>query len=233
MLLKFEIDSTSRKDVVEAGELIQYLKSTFVEINKVVENVAKERNLDPNILAQGLQAAVSSKVEESIPSDVNEAPQPPVGQPQGVELDSEGLPWDHRIHASSKKKLAKTGAWKLMRGVDQSLVDSVKTELRAVMNVPAPQPEAVAPVAPPVPKPQVIPPAPQPEAVAPVAPPAHSPSFEPAKTVTFPEFMTAVTEAGLDESEITEACNSHGVESLYLLAARPDLITPVYNELFS
>ena len=46
------------------------------------------------------------------------------------ELDSEGLPWDERIGSSSKAILAKTGAWKLKRGVNPKLVEQVKAELR-------------------------------------------------------------------------------------------------------
>ena len=39
-----------------------------------------------------------------------------------ADLDSEGLPWDPRIHPSSKLKLAKTGAWKLVRKMDPDFV---------------------------------------------------------------------------------------------------------------
>lgn len=72
----------------------------------------------------------------------------------GVELDSEGLPWDARIHASSKAKLAKTETWKLARGMSNNpLVDTVKTELRAAMAIPAPETTNTsdAPLAPPAP----------------------------------------------------------------------------------
>ena len=36
----------------------------------------------------------------------------------GIELDAEGIPWDVRIHASSKQKLVKGNTWKLKRGVE-------------------------------------------------------------------------------------------------------------------
>ena len=238
MLLKFEIETSNKQDVEDALNVIHSLKVEKKPIDKKIEEVAKEKNLNPEILAQGLKAALT---QTSPTSDVNEVPTPPVQtpvalaapQPQGVELDSEGLPWDHRIHSSSKKKLAKTGAWKLARGVDANLVEQVKAELSDVMSiptvtenntpleyktvdVPVPQPEPQAIVTPP-----------------PAAPAAPTPQPEPVTdNVTFPEFMTAVTEAGLDESEVIKACNVHGLDSVYLLAARPDLVTPVYNELF-
>lgn len=48
----------------------------------------------------------------------------------GAELDSEGIPWDGRIHSSSKNKMKNTGVWKVARGADENLVYKVKAELR-------------------------------------------------------------------------------------------------------
>ena len=44
------------------------------------------------------------------------------------ELDSAGIPWDPRIHSSKKTRLAKTGRWKRMRGVDTALADSIEAD---------------------------------------------------------------------------------------------------------
>ncbi len=55
------------------------------------------------------------------------------------EVDSSGMPWDARIHSSSRQKLAKGGGWKLRRGVDPAIVAAVEAELRG---------SVVAPVAP-------------------------------------------------------------------------------------
>lgn len=73
------------------------------------------------------------------------------------ELDSAGLPWDARIHSSSKEKLVKDSTWKLKRGVDQNLVAQVQAEHRA-----AGFGAAAAPVTPP------------PVNTAPVVPPANN-----------------------------------------------------------
>ncbi|MCK5127600.1 MAG: hypothetical protein KAR42_15190 [candidate division Zixibacteria bacterium] len=43
-------------------------------------------------------------------------------------VDSKGRPWDARIHSGSKKKLQKTGEWKLKRGVDTALVTQIFSE---------------------------------------------------------------------------------------------------------
>lgn len=88
------------------------------------------------------------------------APAAPMSRAGGVETDSEGLPWDPRIHSGGKKKNAGDGKWTAKRGInDPALVERVKAELRAVMAAPggastpvlgqtAPMPQTVA--APPV-----------------------------------------------------------------------------------
>lgn len=144
------------------------------------------------------------------------APAPAAPPPAGVALDTEGLPWDARIHAATKTKVA-NGSWKKKKGTDPALVASVTAELRAVMGLPAPAP-AAAPVPPagpltgtsyPFPVPPVAPvaatpvapappggnawplngsPAPAPvAAAAPVAPPA--PPATPAAITTFAQLM--------------------------------------------
>lgn len=78
-----------------------------------------------------------------------------------VDLDAEGIPWDARIHASTKVKTQKN-VWKARKGLnDDTLVNRVKAELRAqVAQSAAPLPVTppaaslpVAPVAPSVPMP--------------------------------------------------------------------------------
>lgn len=53
----------------------------------------------------------------------------------GVELDSAGLPWDARIHASTKTKKA-DGTWTQRRGVDKQDVAAIEAQLRNVMSLP-------------------------------------------------------------------------------------------------
>jgi len=64
-------------------------------------------------------------------------PTPPVVTPptiiSGVKLDGEGLPWDGRIHASTKTMRVSDNTWKLLKGVDKALIEKVKGELRVAM----------------------------------------------------------------------------------------------------
>lgn len=48
-------------------------------------------------------------------------------------LDANGLPWDDRIHSSSRARNA-DGSWRMKRGVQEHLVKEVEHELRALTN---------------------------------------------------------------------------------------------------
>lgn len=90
--------------------------------------------------------------------------------------DKNGLPWDERIHASSRALVA-DGSWRAKRGVDAGLVAQVEAELKALMAIPSPfgqlsdnGPLPVVIPAPPVEAPAyVIPPPPSPSVVIPQA----------------------------------------------------------------
>ena len=60
-------------------------------------------------------------------------PRAPVGAP-GIDVDSYGIPWDARIHAASRAKVA-SGAWRLKRQLDTDTVLSVESELRRTMGL--------------------------------------------------------------------------------------------------
>lgn len=93
------------------------------------------------------------------------------------ETDSSGLPWDARIHASTKT-VNKDGTWKKRKGVQQVDVDAVEAELRAANAPTAPVPTAPFPpvdgriIVPTQPAPAFNPPMPP----APVATPAPVPT---------------------------------------------------------
>jgi outer membrane biosynthesis protein TonB len=135
-------------------------------------------------------------------------------------LDAEGLPWDQRIHASSKTRNA-DGTWRQRRGVDPSLVEHVRAELKQTMSAPAPAapPPPVAPVAPPPPVAPVAPPPP----VAPVAPPPPPLQVD--------NYMSLLTRLSADKAsgvvtnvQIDTALEQLGVPTLAALIARPDLV---------
>ena len=83
-----------------------------------------------------------------------------------VELDKNGIPWDERIHAGTKRKNA-DGTWSLKKGVDKELAAQIIAEYQ----VAAPTTTTV-PAAPSAPAKPGVPPAPPAAPAKPGVPPA-------------------------------------------------------------
>ena len=84
------------------------------------------------LIKMGKMLLTMSESMEPVPTTMA----PPVAPLAPAELDESGLPWDKRIHASTKTK-KKDGCWKAKKGVDPGLVVDIETTLRG--NSPAPQ----------------------------------------------------------------------------------------------
>lgn len=66
------------------------------------------------------------------PSAASAVPSPPPAAATpapAAAVDAKGLPWDERIHASSRAKIA-DGSWRMKRGVQSHVVEAVEAELR-------------------------------------------------------------------------------------------------------
>lgn len=137
----------------------------------------------------------------------------PTAVPGTVERDSTGLPWDARIHASTKTKVA-SGAWTAKRNVDPAFKAQVEADLRGL-----PAPAAAAPAVP------VAPPA------APLAPaPVDMPQAPAART--FAQYMAEI--GGMFSARPVDAHNAmtaalapHGMQHVGQLAGKPELIDAV------
>ena len=64
-----------------------------------------------------------------------------------VELDKNGIPWDERIHAGTKRKNA-DGTWSLKKGVDKELAAQIIAEYQSAPAAPATTTVPAAPAAP-------------------------------------------------------------------------------------
>lgn len=161
-------------------------------------------------------------------------------QAPGIEVDSAGMPWDHRIHASSRAKVA-DGTWRQRRNLDPNVLAQVQAEMLQVMGLPAPvvsaasQQEIVIPTAPTTPLEaleqavEVIPPPPPPPPFAPsvvvpaapvaIAPPPPSTpagvatTASPSNPVTFPQLVTRITKM-LAAKELTQGDIAGACQSL-------------------
>lgn len=126
------------------------------------------------------------------------------------ELDADGIPWDERIHASTKTK-TQQGVWTKKRKVDEVLYGQVHAELQeqyaslasgTAAATSAPPPPAASPAPegnaapPPPPTTQAAPPPPTPAASAPTAPappPVAGASAAPSgQFAGFPDFVNAI-----------------------------------------
>ena len=159
--------------------------------------------------------------------------------PVATNSDVHGLPWDERIHASSRAKTA-DGSWRQKRGVDTTLVTAVEAELKTLMGLPAPV--TTVPLPPPPAEPAVSegsitssPVASAPTvAAAPPPPPAPFVPAPPPATdnkIAFIDLLTftsaAVTAKKLTQDELLGLVMSAGVPSIPLLANRLDLIPQI------
>lgn len=152
------------------------------------------------------------------------APLPPPAAPaatlptaatvQNAALDAKGLPWDGRIHASTRTH-NKDGTWRQKRDLPETLLLQVEGELKAGQAARAP----VAPAA--------VPSVPAPPATA--APsPAESPAPASAPIETFGQLMARLAPLTMGNPEnagkLNEALAAFGLQSLASLAGRADLL---------
>jgi hypothetical protein len=82
---------------------------------------------------------------------------------EATELDASGLPWDERIHSSSKEK-NKDGTWRSRRNLDEATKKKIEKQLRATTTAPAADvatnTAAIPPAPAATPAPPALPPAP-------------------------------------------------------------------------
>lgn len=165
------------------------------------------------------------------------APSFPVPSPKKTDLalDSEGIPWDERIHSAQKTILA-DGTWRRRRGTPDGVFRQVTAELRNRMgslikesvtttpNLPEPQVLKVPPPPPPPPSDYVTPAQPlaKPEVVG-----------EPQER-SFDELMSLITDIVTDEllnqEEVESILKSFEMEELSdLKEADPTRVAEVYQ----
>ena len=204
----------------------------------------------PNVVPDTADAETLPTVPEVIPDIFGKASAPSVPVvpsvaevpdaatlASGVDLDAQGLPWDARIHAATKSKVA-DGSWRALRGVDPAIVPVVEAELRALMAVPVPHivssttqadeellngvHAASAPH-------EKIPAPPVPD--VPEAPSTLNNSSNTPDAMPFPEFvqwmMATIKSGALTMAQANEAIVSVGLKGLPELTVRKDLVPAV------
>lgn len=126
-----------------------------------------------------------------------------------ITLDSDGVPWDARIH-SGGKTLTQAGVWRARVGVGKDVVAAVKAELRAALAAGSP---AAVPLAPPAPA--IPPPPPATGSVPPAAPPPATPESAEGASSTIPAATSGTTGVPLPPdaaaAALVAAANKTGV----------------------
>lgn len=152
-------------------------------------------------------------------------------------LDSAGMPWDERIHASSRATVA-DGTWKLKRGVDPELVAQVRGENHPAAPTEAERlqteqerdvPDAAkvgfgAGVA--VPPPPTAPAMDWPSDILGAIPEGKTP-FQ----VFMTWAMTKISDKTLTQPRLLEVINSHGIAQLPVLNQQPEKIPAIVRDL--
>lgn len=159
-------------------------------------------------------------------------PSPPAAVPS---VDKSGLPWDERIHASSRSFTA-DGYWRKKRGVSDGLVTEVETQLRSLMALPSPpasgatQPTQATvssvPI-PPAPIAQTTVPAPPAASAAPSVATVPTGDGKSAYVQLISKASAAIVAKQITQEQVNAAVNAAGVPSLPLLANRLDLVPQV------
>lgn len=159
--------------------------------------------------------------------EVSPPPPPPVVT--DTKLDVAGLPWDARIHATTKTMTA-NGKWKYKKGVDPELVAEVEAQWKAVAALPtpgAPSPQLpLAPVAAPTPLATTT------AVPATVTNATTSPSDDGPPT-TFAQYIVRTArmqaQGKITLEQINAALGTIGLPSANMLAARVDLIPAAWE----
>ena len=146
-------------------------------------------------------------------------PQAPVPPPPlaPADTDTAGLPWDERIHSSSKAVNKADGRWRQKRETGPARVLQIEAELRAVMGLPTPG--------------AAVPPPPPASSVFGLAATMGPTPTTPASFGDLMLWMAPHMPHKLTPEAMLAALVSQGVPDLNTLIHRPDLVPVVYAAL--
>lgn len=214
----------SEEMVKKAYDILQEARAE-TEIARVTESTALEIQQGGRAFRPAVPESFSpdpDSLDMSAGAQVAPAIIPPPPSAGPVQLDAAGLPWDERIHSSSKALVA-GGVWRQRRNLDKSILASVEAELRLVYPAPASLTVGTPPV-PVAPIEAIIPP-----------PPANVP-LPPSVPHSFTELMPLITEGvakgTLTAESVAAACVAAGVENLPALSGAPLAVPVVFGILF-
>lgn len=144
------------------------LEQLLARLDTLNARLDKLENGQPTAVGESTTIGERTNVVGTVEQTTTELPG------EGVELDKNGIPWDERIHAGTKRKNA-DGTWSLKKGVDKELAAQIIAEYQSAgggVEAPAAPSKPSAPAAPSAPTPPSPPSAPsKPSSPVPPAPP--------------------------------------------------------------
>ena len=135
-MYKFEISADSPAELRE--KMREFADEILIDENRVVPQYADEpmdTNLPnvPSATASFPTApnALHAPTSQPVAPTPDQGPRIPTAR---IGLDSRNIPWDERVHASTKEITA-DGSWRKSRGVSKELVKQIEEELKAETTV--------------------------------------------------------------------------------------------------
>ena len=211
----------------KAADMLTGLADDCALLSKKIVSISDFKEGEVAVVPAEVSPVAVAEVETPAAAEAAPAPVPVYVMPgaeaeeglEGEGLDDAGLPWDVRINASTKTTLAKTGAWKLKRGVDPAFVEQIKAELRAAQ-------EAATVEAPVVTETPVVT---EPAVVEVPAPPVVVQTAAP--VVTFESICQKITARAnaqlLKTTDVPTVLAPHGLTNIGELATRGDLFVTI------
>lgn len=124
-MLEFAKSKIEDRDISEAlTGLHQPFQPPFLN-----DHITTSPILPPPSLDQAIGMTLPTPLPTNLPPQIIQQ-QVEAAQEQAGELDARGLPWDERIHASTKT-FTKDGSWKYKRGVGDEVINKIESELVA------------------------------------------------------------------------------------------------------
>lgn len=193
-------------------------------------------NVPNGLPALPLPVAASALVDLT-PNTSGATASPAGATSPAVDLDSEGFPYDVRIHSAGKSKIA-NGTWKLKKGVDKALVAQVNAQNKSLIGQPLPTTAPGETAALPT-----LPTLPAGAAALPTLPPVLPVALPDAEIVVtdYPSFAQFVGQQVAKHGqkatdELNRGLTHYGlvdptsqVPQLALMAHRPDVVDPFYK----
>ena len=182
--IEFSLDS-SANELRAVARLVEYMLDTDEEKQLKLPLRSKQPVENPYVL---------------------DAPAEPEPSFDPDDRDTDGLPWDERIHSSGRVKSG-DGRWRQRRGVDKAVLATVTAELSGAPAVPAPPPV---------------------QATVPVPPPPAPPPVTMALAQAMPRITAGLAAGKFTQAHLREVIAEYGIENGLLgLHERPDLIPAV------